>query len=123
MDIKKKYEFADKRQCPRYAAHYLADIVKGKEVVFATVIDVSESGVAIILKERMDVDTKFNVKVRCWLENEEETDIEFKARVVWVGKCNEKGISAGGLEILEISEENLRALKKHIQIICEQEKE
>ena len=116
---KNKIDFADRRRFPRFLVHYLADVCLKDETICATVIDISENGVGIMLPERFDIDEKINIELRPSLSDTNAEKIRVTAKVIWVGKKNEKGMHTCGLEITEISEKDLENLRNHIQTLCD----
>ena len=120
---KKNIEFVDRRRYPRFKVHYLADIYSGNEILYATVIDISEKGVGIMLPQKYYVDEDLDLRIRCKIEDDDEkkTDIKLKSKVIWIGEKNEKGMYVGGLEILEISEEDLEILRENIKELADRQ--
>ena len=119
----KNIDFVDRRQFPRFKVHYLTDIYKGDRNIYATVIDISEYGIGIILPERFYPGDEIELRIRCKVEQDDETktDIKMEAKVVWMGDKDEKGMFKGGLEITEISEQDLAILKGNIQELAEKQ--
>jgi len=116
---KKKIDFVDRRRFPRFLVHYLADVCLKDETFCATVIDISENGVGIILPQRFDIGEQIKIQLRPSLSNDKEDKISILANVIWIGNENEKGMFTCGLEIADISQEDLENLKNHINSLCD----
>ncbi|MBN1521461.1 MAG: PilZ domain-containing protein [Candidatus Aureabacteria bacterium] len=119
------FELVDRRLYPRFKVHYLADVYLGNRNIYATVVDISEKGVGIILPERFYPGDEIELRIRCCIEggDEKKTDVRLSARVVWIGEKNEKGIYTGGLEIVDISEVDLDILRLNIAQLAEDQPE
>ena len=115
MEKTKEFTLVDKRQFPRFSVHYLADIYLHEKWLFATVIDISEGGIGIISAEPVNVGDILTMKIRCKLDNDPKANIQFDAKIVWVGNGNEKMLHTCGLEIAEISQKDQNILRDHIQ--------
>ena len=122
-DQAKYMDFVDRRRFPRFKVHYLTDVYLGDRNIYATVIDISENGVGIVLPEKFYPGDEIELRIRCKIgdDDESKTDLKIEARVIWMGDKNEKGMFPGGLEIVNISEKDLNILKNNIQLLAEKQ--
>jgi len=116
-------DFIDRRRFPRFNVHYLADVYMGDRNIYATVIDISQNGLGIILPEPFYVGDELELRIRCKIADDDDTktDIRLGTKVIWIGEKNEKGMYAGGLEIVEISDSDKEVLKANIQELAQEQ--
>lgn len=120
--MKEGIHFVEKRRYCRFNVHYLTDVYFHDEILYATVIDISEGGIGIIFPQKLNIGEKINLKIKHKLDdNNVREDIQFTAQVMWIEKSNIKEMYAGGLEIVEISAENLELLRKQIRVLYERD--
>ena len=116
--------FVERRRFPRYAVHYLAKVYLKDEMLFGTVINISEGGVGIMLPNIIPAGTVLTLGIRSILPEEAKEEaikeINLKARIIWIKEEIIDGMYRGGLEIIDISEEDLEILIAHIQYLDEQ---
>ena len=110
----------EKRRYLRFYVYYLADVYLNDEIIYATVIDISEGGIGIILPQPLNIGEIINLKILWKLNNDEKADVQFKAKVIWIDGANIRNMYAGGLEIIDISNENLDVLRRHIKELADQ---
>lgn len=122
-DQAKNMDFIDRRRFPRFKVHYLTDVYVGDRNIYATVIDISENGIGIVLPEKFYLGDEIELRIRCKVNANDEikTDLKMEARVIWMGDKDEKGMFPGGLEITNISEDDLNILKNNIQLLAEKQ--
>ena len=113
----------EKRHYLRFYVHYLADVYLNDEIIYATVIDISEGGVGIILPEKLNIGEVISLKITWRLNDDEKANISFKAKVIWIDGANVKKMYTGGLEIIDISDEDLEILREHIQELADRAEE
>ena len=109
----------EKRRHLRFYVHYLADVYLNDEIIYATVIDISEDGVGIILPDELNLGEVISIKITWRLNDDEKANIQFKAKLIWIDEPNIKKTYTGGLEIINISNEDLDKLRKHIQVLAD----
>ncbi len=119
-ELSPKSVSCDRRLHPRYSVHYLCDVYLGSEVLFATVLDISEKGVGIILPKEFFENEMLNLKINCRLiDNEnnrlEKVNIYLRASVVWIKKDGD--LYKAGLKICDISYEDMAKLRDHINFL------
>lgn len=116
-----KDHFIERRRHPRYEVRYVAKVWSQERDLCGTVIDISEGGVGILLPQVLSIGQELDLEIESIASGEKIKSIKFKARIVWM---NEEeflpGMYRGGLEISSISQEDLDALKDHIQALDEQ---
>ena len=121
MQNNKDDNFVERRRFPRYDVRYIAKVFLNDKMLCGTIINISEGGVGILLPKRLSINSVLGLKIRNILSEDESKTIDLKARIVWM---NEKEIINGmykaGLEIADISEEDLAILVEHIQYLEEQ---
>ena len=114
------FQSAEKRITTRFKVHYLTDIYLNDEIIYSTVIDISETGIGIVIPHRLYIDEELKLRINCNLSSEPENCIKkinifLKARVLWVKEIDDKNMYRTGLEIIDISEDSLQKLQRHIQ--------
>ena len=114
------FQSAERRIATRLSVHYLTDIYLHDEIIYSTVIDISESGIGIVIPHKLHIDEELKLRLNCNLINEAHNDVEkinifLKARVIWIQEIAEKNMYRTGLEINEISKDAFEKLQKHIQ--------
>ena len=111
----------DRRAHPRFKVNYLTEVYMGSEILFATVIDISEGGVGIMLPAKFYTGEVLNLRIKCSLFNYianievEEVNICLTAEVIWINK-NENMYRAG-LKIVDIDNLDLDRLKDNIRVL------
>jgi hypothetical protein len=110
--------FIDRREHNRYSVHYLTDVYMGNEILFATVIDISESGIGIVLPGQFYKNEVLSLRISCRLlshdkDSPESLDIRLRATVIWIKK--EDNMYKAGLQIKDMAYRDLMSLKQQIQ--------
>ncbi|MCK5706453.1 MAG: PilZ domain-containing protein [Candidatus Aureabacteria bacterium] len=121
MSENEKDNFVERRQFPRHAVRYIAKVFIDEEMLCGTIIDVSEGGLGILLPKVLPIGFELKLEIRNILSEESSEGLTFKAKIAWMNETESmKGMYRGGLEISEISEKSLDALKDHIQNLADQ---
>ena len=112
----------EKRIHQRYNVHYLADVYLGDEILFATVVDMSETGIDIVLPRKFYMNEILNLRISCSLIHKEKSEMEkvniyLRAEIVWI-KEMEKMCKAG-LRIIDIAYEDTVKLRDHLRYLDE----
>ncbi|MCK5708556.1 MAG: PilZ domain-containing protein [Candidatus Aureabacteria bacterium] len=120
MNPLQEQAFIEKRLNPRFTVHYLTDVYLGEEILFATVVDISESGVGITLPGKFYLDEILNLRINCSLIDHEKGELKkvniyLRASIIWIEK-KEKMYHAG-LKIIDIAYEDLIRLRDHIDYL------
>ena len=81
----------EKRIFPRFKVHYLADVYMGDEILFATVIDISQNGIGIVLPKKFFIKEILNIRINCNLINKEKSELQkvniyLRAQIIWIKK-------------------------------------
>jgi hypothetical protein len=118
----KNTKVADRRVFTRYPVHYLADVFLGDEILFATVVDICEDGMGIVLPKKFYLHEILNIRINCSLINQEKgvfekVNIYLRARVVWIEE--KEGLFRAGLKLADISYDDLVKLRDHIKYLKE----
>ena len=116
-----KSVFCERRLYPRYTVHYLCDVYLGDEVLFATVLDISENGIGITLPKEFYEGEVLNLKINCKLINKQEKTLQkiniyLRAKIVWIKE--EGKMFKAGLHITDISYDDLNKLREHIEYLA-----
>ena len=104
----------ERRQFPRYAVRYAAKVYLDDKMLCGTIIDISKGGIGILLPKKFDIGNILDIGIRNLLNEKAINDIRFKLKIVWINKVDIEGMYRAGLEIIEISEDNLEKLRKNI---------
>ncbi|MBN1521112.1 MAG: PilZ domain-containing protein, partial [Candidatus Aureabacteria bacterium] len=99
--------FVEKRQHPRFNIHCLANVEMIDKTLEATAIDISEGGVGLIIPHHFSIGEVIKLQIRFQRPAEKKSTIETKAKVIWVGKENEKKLYSCGLEFMNISNNDI----------------
>ena len=115
-------DFVERRRFPRYDVTYLAKVYLNDEMLCGTVINISKGGVGILLPKIIPAGNVLALEIRSILPEEAKEEaikeIKFKARIIWVKKEEIiDGMYRGGLDIIDISEEDFEILIEHIQYL------
>ena len=107
----------EKRFYPRFTVHYLADVYMGDEILFATVMDISENGIGISLPRKFFLGEILNLRINCNLINDArgeltKVNIYMRAEVIWIDKKDD--FYRSGLKISDIAYDDLVKLRDHI---------
>ena len=107
----------ERRIKSRFSVEYITEVYKSNEILFSTVIDISESGLGILLPGKFDMgeilDLRVNYKLREKLSSESERiDICLKAEIVWIQRVDRR--YRAGLSIVDISSGDLKRFKENI---------
>ena len=114
------FQSAEKRITARFIVHYLTDIYLHDEIIYSTVIDISETGIGIVIPHRLYPSEELKLRINCNLtytpeDRVKKINIFLKARVMWVKEIDDKNMYRTGLEIIDIAEDSLQKLQRHIQ--------
>ena len=112
----------NKRIHQRYNVHYLADVYLGAEILFATVVDISETGADIILPRKFYMNEILNLRISCNLINKERSELEkvniyLRAEIVWIKEI--ESMYKAGLKIIDIAYEDTVKLRDHLRYLKE----
>ena len=107
--------FFEKRTHPRFNIHCLADIQLTENTVPATAIDISETGIGLVIPHHFRIGEVIDMKIYFPVSPDEKESLEIKAKVIWVGKENEKKLYSCGLQIMNISEKDLATLRTQLK--------
>jgi hypothetical protein len=110
---------SDKRFSSRLNVHYLTDIYLHDEIIYSTVVDISESGIGMVVPHRLYLGEELRLKMNCSLtdqaeENTEKIDIPLVARVIWNREEPGTKLYRVGLEIEQIARDAMDRLQEHI---------
>ena len=113
-----EYNLVDRRVFQRFRVSYLAEVYMGHEILFASVVDVSEKGVGIMLPGQFYAGEKLSLHIKSSLYDdnnieEQEINICMTAEVVWVEKQGK--LYKAGLKITQIDTADLLKLKRNIR--------
>ena len=108
----------ERRLKSRFNVEYITEVYKRNEILFSTVIDISENGLGILLPGEFDMgeilDLRVNYKLREKLSSESERiDICMKAKIVWVHRIDRR--YRAGLSIVDISSDDLKRFRENIK--------
>ena len=109
--------FIEKRRHPRFSIHCLAEVLLAEEAISATAIDISEGGIGIIIPHQFNIGEDIKLLIKFGSPLSKKDYMEVKAKVIWVGRENEKKMYICGLEIIDISDDNLDLLRNQIQTL------
>ena len=110
----------DRRGYPRFRVNYLTEVYMGSEILFATVVDLSERGLGIMLPGRFYLGEAISLRVKSSLYDdvnttEEEVNISMAARIIWIRK--EGHMYKAGLAITCIDSADLLKMKRNIRFM------
>ncbi|MCK5706228.1 MAG: PilZ domain-containing protein [Candidatus Aureabacteria bacterium] len=119
------FEIIDRRHSPRFRVDYLANISSSFENIFATVIDISENGIGIILPKEFYVGDQINVSISSDLYQEKKPDlikfnINMETEIVWIKKDDDKNMFRAGLKIISMEKEDLKKLRDHVNNLVDE---
>ena len=115
-------DFVEKRKHPRFEVQYLARISLEDKDLITTVIDISESGAGLMLPKGVPVGEELFIKVKCGPSRDKIRDIGLKAKIIWLNEKSEEDFCKTGLQIMDISQEDLKILKRNIQELSGKQK-
>ena len=112
----------EKRSYQRYNVHYLADVYLGDEILFATVVDMSETGVDIVLPRKFYMNEILNLRISCSLIHKEKSELEkvniyLRAEIVRIEEIEK--MCKAGLKIIDIAYEDTVKLRDHLRYLDE----
>jgi len=112
----------NKRVHQRYNVHYLADVYLGNEILFATVVDMSETGADIVLPRKFYLNEILNLRINCNLIHKEKSELEkvniyLRAEIVRIKEV--EGMYKAGLKIIDIAYEDTVKLRDHLRYLEE----
>lgn len=113
------FQSTEKRISSRLKVHYLTDITLQNEIIYSTVIDISESGIGIMTPHKLYLDEVLSLRINCNMADNDRVhpgkkDIDLTAKVIWVSDVQEKNMYRTGLEIMDISKDSLKMLQEHM---------
>ena len=106
--------FVEKRKHPRFNIHCLAKIETLDKSIEATAIDISESGIGLLIPSHFKIGEIIKLQIRFYSPEGKPSMFETKAKVIWVGRENEKKFYSCGLEFINISSQNINILREQI---------
>ena len=111
MKNKNSKNFSERREHPRFKIKYPTILYLKNKTMSVLTVDISEGGIGIILTHQIPPGEIFKLKIRCALENNDNKDMNIKAKVIWCKYIGEGEYSAG-LKIMKYLDE-----KKHLERI------
>ena len=113
-----EYNLVDRRIHHRFRVSYLTEVYMGAEILFASVVDISEKGIGIMLPGQFYIGEVMNLRVKSSLYDdnnieEQEVNIGMTAEVVWINKQDK--MYKAGLKITSIDTADLLKLKRNIR--------
>ncbi len=110
----------DRRNVLRSPVNYLADIYKTKKHLYATVLNISEHGLAIRTPCALKPGEVLKLKINCYHTLGkiiiEQFNLTLTAQTIWTLEEREKMFKCG-LRILNTNGDSIHKLKNHIQIL------
>ena len=107
----------DRRAYPRYPVEYVSEVYLGRDILFTTIIDISQEGAGIRLPKEFKTGSLFDIRLNyklceSMLDKFERINICIKAELIWI-----KGIDTiyrGGLKIIDVDSKDFSKLKKYL---------
>ena len=107
--------FVERRRFPRFKVRYFRSVYFREKTRYASTIDISEVGVGILCNHKVFAGDHLNIKIDCHYPNFEKSEIHLKTRVIAVQESKEANAFKAGLEILEISQDDISNFRKLIK--------
>jgi hypothetical protein len=111
-------EIRERRMYPRCRVDFVSEVYDGSEILFTTVVNLSEVGVGILLPKEFEEGSLFDLRIdyrlcESMLTKFERLNILIKAKLIWLKNID--GEFRGGLEIVTIESADLEKLRMHIR--------
>ena len=108
---KKSSEIEEKRRYLRFLVRYKAILYTDRDIIPATVLDVSEGGVGMIVPQRLQFHEELFIKIRFRLGQAHKSHVQFRGQIIWTEDCFVNNMCACGLEIKEITHTDFQVFK------------
>ena len=111
--------FIERRKHPRFNFRYFTTIHIGNETLYASVKDITEAGVGIVLTKKLPINKVIDLSIGCIIGGEDKAEIHMKAKVVWSESMGKDKIFRAGLKIIEVSKDDIDNFRRIIQDLKE----
>lgn len=107
----------ERRSYPRYSVEYVSEVYLCRDILFTTIVDISQGGAGIRLPKGFKIGSLFDLRINyklceSMLAKFERINIRIKAELIWIKKMD--SIYRGGLKIIDIDFKDLSKLKKYL---------
>ena len=114
MNEKEHYSL-ERRKTHRFNARYFACISFGEEKSYASVTNISEDGIGIVLTTMLPVGDIVELKISSKVGNMQKMEIHLKSRVSWINSSAREKVFQAGLKIIEIEREDVERFNKAVE--------
>jgi len=111
----KQTNIVEKRRFFRFLVRYTAKAYIKGEIMPATVMDLSEGGVGVIIPQKLLFHDELFIKSKFRIEEAHRSHVQFKARVIWTEPTHINEMHIAGLEITEITHTDVRIFQQLLE--------